>query len=56
MTPFTLYWLREDGQGDYDMGTYPTEEAAKAAIPEAKAEAAPFGVEAIANSPATRRS
>jgi hypothetical protein len=35
---FTLYWTREDGQGDYNMGTYPTKEAAEAAIPEAKAE------------------
>lgn len=35
---FTLYWTREDGQGDIDMGTFPTEEAAEAAIPAAKRE------------------
>ena len=37
-TTYTLFWIRQDGQGDYNMGTYPTKEAAKAAIPEAKAE------------------
>lgn len=36
--PYTLYWIREDGQGDFNMGSYPTQEAAEAAIPAAKAE------------------
>ncbi len=38
MTDFTLYWIREDGQGDYNMGTYETREEAEAAIPAAKQE------------------
>lgn len=35
---FKLFWIREDGQGDFDMGTYDTAEAAEAAIPGARAE------------------
>ena len=35
---FTLYWIREDGQGDFNMGTFATETDAKAAIPRAEAE------------------
>lgn len=35
---FTLYWIREDGQGDFNMGSYGTREEAAAAIPTAKAE------------------
>lgn len=35
---FTLYWIREDGQGDFNMGSYETREEAEAAIPAAKAE------------------
>lgn len=35
---FKLFWIREDCQGDYDMGEYPTEEAAEAAIPAMKRE------------------
>lgn len=35
---FKLYWVREDGQGDYDMGSYDTREEAEAAIPAAKQE------------------
>jgi len=31
----TLYWIRPDGQGDLNMGTYDTREAAEAAIPDA---------------------
>jgi len=30
---FTLYWIRADGQGDYNMGDYPTRDTAEAAIP-----------------------
>lgn len=32
-TTFTLYWVREDRQGDYEMGTYDSKSAAEAAIP-----------------------
>ena len=35
---FTLYWIRPDGQGDFDMGTFDTEELAKADIPRARTE------------------
>jgi len=35
---FTLYWTRKDRQGDFNMGTFPTEADAEAAIPAAKAE------------------
>lgn len=35
---YTLYWVREDGQGDYDMGTFDTRADAEAAIPAATAE------------------
>lgn len=35
---FSLYWIREDGQGDFCMGEYATRAAAEAAIPAAKAE------------------
>lgn len=34
----TLYWIREDRQGSYNMGSYETHEAAEAAIEGAKAE------------------
>ena len=34
----TLYWIREDGQGDLNMGRFATKAAAEAAIPAAKAE------------------
>ena len=37
-TQHTLYWLRADGQGDFNMGTFPTKAEAEAAIPAAKAE------------------
>lgn len=35
---YTLYWIREDGQGDFNMGDYETRAAAEAAIPAAEAE------------------
>lgn len=35
---FTLYWVRKDGQGDFNMGDFATKEDAEAAIPAAKAE------------------
>jgi len=35
---YTLFWMRSDFQGSFNMGTYPTEEDARAAIPTAKAE------------------
>ena len=38
MSTFTLYWVREDKQGDYNMGEFSTREAAEAAIPAAKQE------------------
>jgi len=38
MTTFTLYWIRQDGQGDFNVGTFPTKAEAEAAIPAAKAE------------------
>lgn len=34
----TLYWVREDKQGDFNMGQFETREQAEAAIPAAKAE------------------
>jgi hypothetical protein len=34
----TLYWIREDGQGAYNMGDFDTEAAAKAEIETAEAE------------------
>ena len=30
---FILHWVREDGQGSYDMGEYSTEAEAEGAIP-----------------------
>lgn len=38
MQDYTLYWIRPDGQGDFDMGRFETREAAEAAIPAAKQE------------------
>jgi len=35
---FTLYWIREDGQGDFNMGSFDTAEAAEAGIPAARLE------------------
>lgn len=35
---FTLYWTREDKQGDFNMGSFQTKAEAEAAIPAAKAE------------------
>lgn len=35
---YTLYWIRGDGQGDFNMGSYPSKEAAEAAVSAAKAE------------------
>lgn len=35
---FTLYWIREDRQGAYNMGSYATEQEANEAIAGAKAE------------------
>lgn len=35
---FTLYWVREDKQGDFNMGSFETREEAEAAIHAAKAE------------------
>lgn len=35
---FTLYWMRKDGQGDFNMGTFETKALAEAAMPSAKAE------------------
>lgn len=35
---FTLYWIRQDGQGDFDMGQFDSYEAAEAAIPAAQQE------------------
>ena len=35
---FTLYWIREDGQGDFNMGAFATHAEAEKAIPSAKAE------------------
>lgn len=37
-TTFTLFWVREDKQGSFNMGTYPTKAEAEAAITAAKAE------------------
>lgn len=37
-TTYTLFWIREDGQGGYEMGTFATEAEAEAAIPAAEAE------------------
>jgi len=31
-----LFWVSHDKQGDFPMGDFPTEEAARAAIPEAQ--------------------
>ena len=38
MTAFKLYWIREDEQGSYNMGSFATEAEAEAAIDAAKAE------------------
>lgn len=38
MPTFTLYWIRQDGQGDFNMGRFPTKAEAEAAIPGAEAE------------------
>ena len=35
---FKLYWIREDRQGDFDMGSFTTRPEAEEAIPSAKAE------------------
>lgn len=35
---FKLYWTREDGQGEFEMGTFATEVEAEAAIEAARAE------------------
>ena len=35
---FTLYWIREDKQGSFNMGSFTTSAEADAAIPAAKAE------------------
>jgi hypothetical protein len=35
---FKLYWIREDSQGSFDMGTFATKGEAEAAIDAAKAE------------------
>ena len=35
---YTLHWVREDSQGDFNMGEFATREEAEAAIPAAKAE------------------
>lgn len=35
---FTLYWIREDGQGDFNMGSFATKAEAEAAIPAAREE------------------
>lgn len=35
---YTLFWLRADRQADMNMGSFPSREAAEAAIPAAKAE------------------
>jgi hypothetical protein len=37
-TMHTLYWIRPDGAGDFNMGSFPTKAAAEAAIPAARAE------------------
>ena len=37
-TTFTLYWVREDKQGDFNMGSFASRAEAEAAIPAAKAE------------------
>jgi len=37
-TQVELYWMSEDGTGEIPMDTYPSEEAASAAIPAARAE------------------
>ena len=34
----TLYWVREDGQGSFDMGSFASKAEAEGAIPSAKAE------------------
>lgn len=38
MTTWYLHWVREDQQGDFEMGTFETREAAEAAIPAARLE------------------
>lgn len=38
MKNYKLFWLREDRQGDYDMGTYPDRASAENEIPAATAE------------------
>lgn len=37
-TAFTLYWIREDKQGSFNMGSFATETEARDAIPAAKVE------------------